>query len=84
MGGVSDVCGVSGIAAGRSMQRALAASALATIKKVPAERILKAHWPRDEQALLLLKSAQTPRLHDPRPGRGLPEPRTRERGAPAL
>ena len=42
---------MSRIAEGRSFQRAIAASALATVKKITAQRVLKAHWPRDEHAL---------------------------------
>jgi hypothetical protein len=57
--GVPDVYKVSRIAEGRSMQRAIAASALAVMKSSTAERVLKATWPRDQHAELLLRGAQT-------------------------
>jgi hypothetical protein len=58
--GVADVYKVSRIAEGRSIQRAIAASALAVIRKSNSEKVLKQTWPRDEGAALLLKAAQHP------------------------
>jgi len=58
--GVADVYKVSRIAEGRSMQRAIAACALAVMKSSTAERVLKATWPRDEHARLLVKGAVSP------------------------
>jgi hypothetical protein len=63
--GVSDVYKVARIAEGRSLQRAIAASTLAEIRRstdrsLTAEKVLKANWPRDEQAMLLLKGAVPP------------------------
>jgi hypothetical protein len=58
--GVPDIYRVGRIAEGRSMQRAIMASALATIRQTSPERMLRATWPRDEHAALLLKGAQTP------------------------
>jgi hypothetical protein len=58
--GVPDIYKVSRIAEGRSIQRAITASVLATLRKTTPEKILKATWPRDEGALLLFKAAQTP------------------------
>ena len=58
--GVPDVLKVSRIAEGRSIQRAIAASALAVMKMSSADRVLKQAWPRDEHAALLLKGAVSP------------------------
>jgi hypothetical protein len=58
--GVPDIYKVSRIAEGRSIQRAITASALATIRKSTPERVLRQTWPRDEGAALLLKAAQHP------------------------
>ena len=58
--GVADVYKVSRIDEGRSMQRAIAACALAVMKSSTAERVLKATWPRDEHARLLVKGAVSP------------------------
>jgi hypothetical protein len=58
--GVHDIAKVSRIAEGRSIQRAITASVIATLKGCPVEKVLRTLWPRDEGAALLFKAAQTP------------------------
>jgi hypothetical protein len=56
-----DIYKANRIAEGLSFKRAIAAAALATIRKSSsAEAVLRASWPRDEHAMLLLRSPQHP------------------------
>jgi hypothetical protein len=67
----ADVYSVSRAAAGRSIIRAIAASALSQVKKSStAERICRQAWPRDEAALLLPKAAVSPTKTTDFPGIG--------------
>jgi hypothetical protein len=63
--GVPDIYKVSRLAEGRSLQRAITAEVLAKVREARGEtatpeRVLKAAWPRDEQAALYLKAASSP------------------------
>ena len=58
--GVKEVYRTSRLAEDRSIQRAITARVLAKLRNADEERILKQAWPRDETALLLLKSAVSP------------------------
>jgi hypothetical protein len=60
MGGIPDVYKVSRIAEGRSIQRAITAHVLGTIRGEEPEKILRKSWGRDEHAALLLKAAVSP------------------------
>jgi hypothetical protein len=58
--GVPDIYNVSRIAEGRSLQRAVTASVLATLRGTTPEKILRQTWPRDEGAMLLVKAPVSP------------------------
>jgi hypothetical protein len=60
MGAVPDIYKVSRIAEGRSLQRAITASVLAKIQKSTPEKVLRATWPRDDGAALILKGPVSP------------------------
>jgi hypothetical protein len=60
MGVVPELYRVSRIAEGRSLQRAITASVLARIQKSTPEKVLRATWPRDEGAALILKAPVSP------------------------
>jgi hypothetical protein len=58
--GVPDVYKISRIAEGKSLQRAITASMLATIQCDDPGKVLRRTWPRDQHAELLLKGAVSP------------------------
>jgi hypothetical protein len=59
---MGEILAVSRIGQARSVRRAIAASALAKLRKGSAQRVLRAAWPRDEGALQILvqRSAVSP------------------------
>jgi hypothetical protein len=59
--GIEDVYRASRMSSALSMRRAIAASALASMRgSADAEEILRRNWPRDEEARLLIRAATTP------------------------